>query len=267
MPNINSSTLLFASIFSMFMLSNCGRFSPAEEINSPPAILLSQELLASKKAGEDGEKAFKALAALDPNKLALELNNKEKQLAFWVNVYNGMVQHFLTTQPELWKSRNSFFSGDRFTIAGKLLSLEDVEHGIIRGGENKLGLGFIPQLFPGKFNRTFKIKGGDPRVHFALNCGAIDCPPVEIYDPKNINERLDYRSRVYLNAHSQLSEDGTKLTTTPLVSWFRGDFGTYGGVKDFFVHFGILTETDKKKVSLSYKDYDWTLATDVWAKD
>ncbi|MEM9836622.1 MAG: DUF547 domain-containing protein [Bacteroidota bacterium] len=248
------------------LLMSCGRYEAGDTISEPPAVELSKQLLEGLKAGENVDSILQQLANLEPQALKAELNTREEQLAFWVNIYNGMVQHLLITQPELWEKRNSFFSTDRITVAGKLMSPELIEHGIIRGGEAKLGLGLVPKFFTNKFERSFKIKGGDPRVHFALNCGAIDCPPIEIYDPKNLNERLDYRSRVYLEKHTVIDEAEEEFTTTPLVSWFRGDFATYGGVNDFFVHFGILSE-QQQGFSRSHKDYDWTLATGVYAED
>lgn len=258
---------ILLSISILFLaLTSCARYSAADTINEPSGTQLSQELLRDKKSGASGQEAVTALANLDPQKLLAELETKDDKLAFWINVYNGMVQYLLAEQPELWESRNSFFSEPRFEIAGQKLSLEDVEHGIIRGGEAKLGLGFLPKLFPGKFERTFKIKGGDARIHFALNCGAIDCPPVEIYDPATIDNRLDYRSRSYLTKFTEVDPKEEVITTTPLFSWFRGDFRQYDGIDDFLVYFDIITE-DQKSYSKDFRDYDWTLATDVWAQD
>ncbi|MEL6358019.1 MAG: DUF547 domain-containing protein [Bacteroidota bacterium] len=258
--------LIALALLVILSLIPFGGYAAANTLPNPSAITLSQDLLTVQKEGQSPETIVQALAILDARELKAELDTREKQLSFWVNIYNGMVQYLLEKEPAFWERRNNFFSTRRFTIAGQFLSLEDVEHGIIRGGEAKLGLGHIPKLFQNKFERTFKIKKGDPRVHFALNCGAIDCPPVEIYDPATVNERFDHRSRVYLKKHTTIAEDGKSLTTTPLFSWFRGDFGTYGGISDFLVHFGILTE-ENKNIKRKYKNYDWTLATNVWAED
>lgn len=253
-------------LFFTFVFVSCARYSPASTLPDPPAIDLSQQLIAVQKAGNSADAIVEQLAELNPNELKAELNSKEKKLAFWVNIYNGMVQHLLSSQPSLWENRGNFFSGDRVTIAGHLMALENIEHGIIRGGEAKLGLGLIPKFFQNKFERSFKIKGGDPRIHFALNCGAIDCPPVEVYEPATVNERLDHRSRLYLQKHTTLSEDGNTVTSTPLFSWFRGDFSSYGGVIGFLRHYDIIP-ADGKKPSKKYKNYDWTLATNVYAED
>lgn len=263
---------LLSFTFLTLMLTSCGRYQPAEDF--PPADFtgmtpneLSEEILETLKNGQDATSLVDQLAALEPQQLAAALDTRNKSLAFWVNTYNGMVQYLLTRNPELFDDRSSFFSTPGFTVAGHLFSPNEMEHGIIRGGENRLGLGFIPQLFPNKFERTFSIKGGDSRVHFALNCGAADCPPVEVYRPATYDEQINNRVRKYLAKHSEIKEeDGKKvLYTSPLFSWFRGDFRDRDGVDDFLVDFGILTE-ENKNMKREYTDYDWTLKTGIWAE-
>ncbi|WP_116126819.1 DUF547 domain-containing protein [Lewinella sp. IMCC34183] len=251
----------------LLLLSACstykpdGTFDPAMDPNA-----LSEKFLRDLRAGRDAEGSVQQLADYNPGNLAAALDTREKQLAFWVNVYNGMVQYLLTKNPELYDDRSNFFDTPRFTVAGHELSPNEMEHGIIRGGENRLGLGFIPQLFPSTFERTFRIRGGDSRIHFALNCGASDCPPVAIYAPATYNEQIDARVRSYLAQHSELKqEDGDEvLVTSPLFSWFRGDFRDHDGVDDFLVDYGVLTE-ENKNVKREYEEYDWTLETGIWA--
>lgn len=255
--------LIILAFTTLLLLPSCGKYQAATMINEPSGLELSQTLLENLKAKKPVKATINKIAALDPQMLLAELNTKDKQLAFWVNMYNGTIQYLLTTQPSLWEDRSDLFSGERITIAGNLLSPEDIEHGIIRGGEAKLGLGFIPKFFPSKFERTFKIDGGDGRIHFALNCGAIDCPPVEIYAAETVDKRLDHRTTVYLKKHTTVDVENEKIIATPLFSWFKGDFN---GVDDFLVKFGIITE-EQKNFSRDSKDYDWTLATNVYAED
>jgi hypothetical protein len=266
-------TLSLLPLLAMLLLTSCGRYQAAE--NYPPPATdhvgpnkLSQEILETIKEGQDATALVDQLAAYEPQDLAAALQSREEKLAFWVNTYNGMVQYLLTRNPELFDDRSSFFSKPSYTVAGHLFSPNDMEHGIIRGGENRFGLGFIPQFFPNKFERTFKINGGDSRVHFVLNCGAADCPPVEIYQPATYNEQIDNRVRKYLAKHSEIKEeDGKKvLYTSPLFSWFRGDFRDHDGIDDFLVEYGILAE-ENKDMKREYEVYDWTLKTGIWAED
>ena len=201
------------------LLTACGSYQPAE--NYPPDRVtmtpneLSEELLRRERDGGDVEAIVDSIAALEPSQLAAALNSREKKLAFWVNVYNGMVQYLLTEDPSLYDDRGNFFSTQSFTVAGQRLSPNETEHGIIRGGENRFGLGFLPQFFPNKFERTFRIKGGDSRVHFALNCGAADCPPVAIYEPETYNEQINTRVRSYLAEHSEIKGSGKDASDQP----------------------------------------------------
>ncbi|WP_187270882.1 DUF547 domain-containing protein [Neolewinella aurantiaca] len=265
----------FFPVLLLFVLSitSCGRYQPADDFppadyNGPMPNALSEEILETIKAGQDATALVDQLGALEPADLLSALDTRDKKLAFWVNTYNGMVQYLLTRNPELFDDSSSFFSTPSYTVAGHLFSPNEMEHGIIRGGENRFGLGFIPQFFPNKFERTFKIKGGDSRVHFALNCGAADCPPVEVYEPETFNEQVDDRVRKYLAKHSEIKEEGGKkiLYTSPLFSWFKGDFRDHDGIDDFLVEYGILTE-DNKNMKRKYTDYDWTLKTGIWAED
>ncbi len=264
--------LLLPTLLLLLLLgTSCGRYQPAADyvrtdVETTPNQL-SQALLEGLRDQRDVSDLVEEIAALDPGNLAAALDSPEKKKAFWVNTYNGMVQYLLTENPQRYDDRSSFFSTPGFTVAGHELSPNELEHGIIRGGENRLGLGFIPQLFPNKFERTFRIQGGDSRVHFALNCGASDCPPVEIYRPETFDEQIDGRVRSYLAEHSKIEErDGARvLVTSPLFQWFKGDFRDHDGVDDFLVDYGVLEEEDKD-IKRAYEDYDWTLETGIWAK-
>ncbi|THH36327.1 DUF547 domain-containing protein [Neolewinella litorea] len=254
-----------------FLLLTCSRYQAAGDFSAeqlqPSPNELSQDFLRGLRAGTDVSDIVDQLAGYEPGELAAALDTRDQRLAFWVNVYNGMVQYLLTQKPELYDDRSDFFSTPRFTVAGQELSPNEIEHGIIRGGENRFGLGFVPQLFSSKFERTFRVKGGDSRVHFALNCGASDCPPVEIYAPETYDQQINARVRSYLAEHSEIQErDGKRvLVTSPLFSWFKGDFRDHDGVDDFLVEYGVLEENEKD-IKREYENYDWTLETGIWAK-
>ncbi len=260
--------MLRSLFLSLLFLTGCGTYQ-ADASFDPDTTPneLSQQFLESLKADRSVADIVDRLATYEPGNLAAALDSRNEKLAFWVNIYNGMVQYLLTEDPSLYENRSDFFKTPRFTVAGHELSPDDVEHGIIRGGENKLGLGFIPQLFTDKFSRTFRIEGGDSRIHFALNCGASDCPPVEIYEPATYDEQIDARVRSYLAEHSEFQQkDGERvLVTSPLFSWFRGDFRDHDGVDDFLVEYGVLEE-ENKNIAREYEEYDWTLETGIWAE-
>lgn len=258
-------------LLQLLLTVSCARFQPTENYVSMDAEMtpnvLSQELLEGLRNNRDVNHIVQSIASLSPENLAAALDTRAKKEAFWINTYNGMVQYLLTEEPKLFDDRSSFFDTPRFTVAGEPLSPNEMEHGIIRGGENRLGLGYVPQIFSSKFERTFRIKGGDSRVHFALNCGASSCPPVEIYYPESLEEQIDARVKNYLADHSTIEERGGKqvVVTSPLFKWFKGDFRDHDGVDDFLVDYGVLNE-ENKSMKREYEDYDWTLETGIWAE-
>ena len=73
--------------------------------------------------------------------------------------------------------RLNVFKKKRIPYAGGLLSLNDVENDKIRA--------------------AFK----DPRIHLAINCAALSCPPLrsEAYAGERLSAQLDDQARKFLN--------------------------------------------------------------------
>ena len=72
----------------------------------------------------------------------------------------------------------------------------------------------------------------DPRIHFALNCGARSCPGVRVYsdDP---DAELEAATRAYITAESDPDEAGGTLTLPGLMKLYRSDFGGRDGMVRF----------------------------------
>jgi len=164
------------------------------------------------------------------------------------------IQYQLLADPTVFEDRSSFYTNELINIGGSLFSFDLIEHGIIRNSRVKLGLGYLKKWFPSDLEKKFRLKGGDGRVHFALNCGAISCPPVAVYNDENFDQQVEAVIKFYLPKVT--SHDENTVTTTPLFSWFRGDFEGTSGIKKFLSQYDII---DVDKLSLEYGDYDWTL--------
>jgi hypothetical protein len=157
----------------------------------------------------------------------------------------------------LFNDRSAFFKKEQIRVAGELLSLDKIEHGIIRGSKIKWLLGLVSNPFVGKYESTFRVSKADGRIHFALNCGAKSCPYIAIYDAPYMDEQLDEISRQFLNRSSTYEPENETVFVTALFSWFRGDFGGKSGIRDFLRKYEVIPQDAKP--SLSFKDYDWTL--------
>ncbi|CAM3477749.1 DUF547 domain-containing protein [Zobellia roscoffensis] len=222
----------------------------------------SESFLIKVRNNQDTNKIRTQLYNTTLEELEEGLNTDDKKLAFWINIYNAYIQVVLSENPEKYNDRRTFFSAEQIPIAGRLVSFEKIEHGIIRKSQWKLGLGLVRKWFPNKFERKLRVDDRDYRVHFALNCGAKDCPPVAIYSAEHLNEQLDKGTEKYLKKTSIYNDQTKEVAVTSLFNWFRGDFGCKSGVKDILKEFDIISTT--KKIDLKYNNYDWTLDLDNW---
>lgn len=221
--------------------------------------LLSEQFVEKVKNGEDTNAIRTQLHGMSLEDIERELNTNAQKLAFWVNIYNGYIQVILTEDPDLYNDRRSFFKKEQIPIAGRMVSFAKIEHGIIRKSQWELGLGMIRKWFPGELERKLRVDQRDYRVHFALNCGAIDCPPVAIYKADILNEQFEEGTKRYLERTSTYNSKKNEVAVTSLFNWFRGDFGFKKGVKNILKDQKIIPTT---KVDIIYTDYDWTLDLD-----
>jgi hypothetical protein len=69
-----------------------------------------------------------------------------------------------------------------YNIGGAVYSLDDIEHGVLRANRGHPAAGGRPQFGPeDPRRRGLVVQELDPRIHFALNCGARSCPPIRVY--------------------------------------------------------------------------------------
>jgi len=229
---------------------------------------LAESYLLAVRHGEDPTASRDALATLEEDALAAALDSREAATAFWLDVYNASAQHLLDGDRTLWEKRlltRPIFTDPLVTVAGHDLSLDDVEHGILRGSKTSWGLGYVPRLRPSAFEKRFRQDAVDPRIHFALNCGAASCPPVAVYTAAGVDSQLDLATESFLASECDYDPDANHATVSRLFLWYRGDFGGNAGIRSFLQHHGVVPEG--RTPSLSYRDYDWSLTLGTYAHD
>lgn len=254
---IMKNYLLSLSLLSLFTISSCAHGNTAIQTNSnsDTYLRLSEKLVLASKNKTNATNILQSLAQVDEDVLAAELFNDDRKKTFWINIYNAMVQLILTENPEKFEDRSAFYSEKQITIANKKLSLDEIEHGIIRGSKLKLSLGLVKDPFAGDFEKKFRVDKTDGRVHFALNCGAISCPYVAIYDYTKFNQQIDKSCEIYLTKDTKIKDNTAYVSS--LFNWFRGDFGGSDGIVSFLKKYNAIPQDLDPK--LEYNDYDWTL--------
>lgn len=191
------------------------------------------------------ERYIAALEATDPASLT-----SDEQLAFWINLYNAeTVALILENYPikSIRQIKNGLFdfsgpwNDKRITVAGADLSLNDVEHNIIR------------------------VLFNEPRIHYAVNCAAIGCPNLRLtaYDGASLDAALDERARDYINHPRGVSvDDRGRVTASKIFAWYREDFGD--NEVDVLNHIRVIADPDLRekldgKRDIRRYEYDWTL--------
>ncbi len=183
---------------------------------------------------------------------------KKEQLAFLINTYNAFtVALILSAWPDLEsiKDLGSIFRSpwrrEFVPLLGATRSLDDIEHGLIRGS--------------GRYN--------DPRIHFAVNCASIGCPALraEAYEGSSLDRQLDEQTALFLADRSRNRVDADSIKLSSIFKWYRGDFEKgwrgFNRLEDFLlVHaddLGLSTAMAEKlgagDADIEYLDYDWRL--------
>jgi len=199
--------------------------------------------------------------SLDAAALQRALDTPPRQLAFWINVYNGYTQHFLKSDPALFLAdRRAYFSKAQIALAGDRVSLEDIEHGVLRRGATIYTLGHVRTLmFRSAFIQQFAVAAVDYRIHFALNCGAASCPAVMPYTAETLDAQLDAITRDYLARETHYDAARGEMRVPALLRWFSADFdgGSAKAKRRILQGHGVLPQGSSPK--LIYRPYDWTL--------
>lgn len=220
-------------------------------------VRISQDYMYAAKTGESTAVFEQQLQTVSLSDLVNQLQTDDEKKAFWINLYNGYVQATLSKNPDAYKSRSAFFKSKQLKIAGLHLSLDDIEHGILRRSKIKWSGGYLSNLFPGKTEKELRVNKLDYRLHFALNCGAKSCPPIAFYNPENLNKQLDIAATAYLTGEAEYDKEMNIVKLSAIMGWFRNDFGGKKGMRKLLKEKAIIPDTVKPKIK--FKSYDWTL--------
>ncbi len=167
---------------------------------------------------------------------------RDQRLAFLINVYNAeTLQLIIDHYPvKSIKKIGGWFKQpwdvESVTLFGKKTTLNTIEHEILRP------------------------KYEEPRIHFAIVCAAMGCPPLPkaAFTPENLDQLLDARGRVFLAQKNKNRLQGDTLYLSPIFNWFEEDFTTGGSLQDFIAPF-FPEDIEGKKLRIKFTSYDWSL--------
>ncbi len=216
-------------------------------------VSLSGQLLYKVKTESSTDSLELTLANLKITELISALNNDNARKTFWVNIYNAWFQILSVREKE---TKPEIFYKKLITIAETKFSLDDIEHGILRKHQWKLGGGYVSQACPRKIVTQLEVSKRDFRIHFALNCGAKSCPPIAFYKYEKIDEQLEIAVSSFLISESEIDEAKQKVSVSKIMQWFKGDFGGLNGIKKILSKY---LSKDFNPYNICYKKYDWNV--------
>ena len=221
-------------------------------------VEVAADLLTAVREGAESIPHADALAAWPVDDLADTLGDDLARVAFWSNVYNAATQRALREDRDLYEHRRRFFTTDLVTIAGRSLSLDDIEHHLIRRGYVKWSLGYLRWPFRSDYADRLSPAEREPRIHFALNCGAESCPLIRPYSRTDVDVEIDQATRAYLDNTVEYDAKNDRVILPKVFRWFRGDFGGKRGIYGFLRQYEQLPPAVSPR--FSYREWDWSLA-------
>ena len=177
--------------------------------------------------------------------------------ALFINAYNAYtvksildhVREDGTFEIESIRDIPDVFVRKRHVVGGFELSLDDIEHTILRP--------------------IFR----DPRLHFAVNCASISCPPLPVraFDGEHLNEQLEAATKNVLTDADYVAVVDDALLVTKILEWYGEDFvnpefrGSEASIGSFIRKYADdsvrewIASRGDDDVTVRFRDYDWGL--------
>jgi hypothetical protein len=198
-----------------------------------------------------------------------------QQIAYLINAYNAyvlqtVIEHYpiegssffkkLTSPKRFSFPENSIrhidgvFDGIEHRVAGQQMTLDGIEHGMLRA------------------------KYEEPRIHFALVCAALSCPPLreEAYRGDSLDEQLEDQGRRFLNDPrlNRFEPERGQVHLSKIFDWFGEDFEEFAGDSGYqgdvringvlnfvssYLMDRVVTFLESGEYRVQFESYDWTL--------
>ena len=244
------------------------------------------------KQSEEDEKALSSVVDGLLNTNLARLTETEK-LAFYINAYN------ILTIDLILKNYEATLGGSESPYP-EVRSIQNINN-----LENKVWDHFtwkLPHQFKGEdglpeevtlnqIEKSILYSFGDARIHFAINCASVGCPPLldEPYSADKLEDQLRKAAYDFVNGgvHTVIDDSEPEflvIETSLIMDWYAEDFENdkseeYSNVQTFFARYidaektGITSEDimeclefDENNECLFFKweifpslEYDWTL--------
>lgn len=170
---------------------------------------------------------------------------RDEQFAYWVNLYNAATVDAIVANYPLNSIRDigpldlGPWKDKVLKVNGKELSLDDIEHGILRP--------------------IWK----DVRVHYAVNCASLGCPNLaaKAFTGAQLEQMLEAAASDFINHQRGFARKGGRLVGSSIYDWYGSDWGNQDNILDHARKYAngktLLLLASSSKIDEF--EYDWTL--------
>ena len=166
----------------------------------------------------------------------VEAWSKSDSLAYFINAYNAVTVKLILDKYPLKSIRNLVtpWRFKRFTLNGEKVSLNHIEHEILR-------------------------KMNEPRIHFAINCASASCPKLinVAFESHTMEKQLEQVTRDFINDPKRNKLSEKKIEISRIFQWFSDDFGNKKERIAFIRKYANQPFNENPKVD--FLTYNWQL--------
>ncbi|MEM8504711.1 MAG: DUF547 domain-containing protein [Cyanobacteria bacterium P01_D01_bin.1] len=181
----------------------------------------------------------------------LDSMDRKSAIAFLLNLYNALVIRQVlqkypidSIRPEVfgipnWASFLLFFKQPVYRLGDRSLSLDNIEHDILRAQYN------------------------ESRIHFALVCAATGCPLLraEAYTPDLVLEQLEADAQRFIRNPVKVNYDAASgtLYCSKIFKWYEDDFVAHMGSVASYIQLYLPETTLPANINIVHLPYSWQL--------
>jgi hypothetical protein len=246
---------LFPLIIILTVGNGCQSETERSNVEIPPSHQQFTEILQRYVKGnlvnykglkQDSTELIEYLNLLNnnaPDKYTWSIN---QQLAYWINAYNALtlklvidnypIESITDLHPTLYVPLlNTVWHNKIFEIGGVMISLDEIEHDILRK----------------EFN--------EPRIHFAINCASLSCPPLraEAFIPNLLDQQLEEQAINFIDDNNFNIISKNNIEISKIFSWFKKDFTKKGSLIHFLNQYSVIPI--QETANIEFTDYNWKL--------
>lgn len=218
--------------------------SHTREVPLPVGTVVAYRGLLEDPAAAAWRELLSELATTPPPRTRAE------KLAVWINAYNILaIDTVLRSYPvesirEIGGLFRSVWKLDAGTVAGRAVTLHEIEHEILR-----------PM--------------GDPRIHAAIVCASTSCPSLTRtpFRAESIDHQLDLAMERWLASPDKglrIDRAAGRIFASSIFDWFEGDFEITGGIRGTLARFAPPEDRawltgGGADAPIAFLPYDWSL--------